>query len=54
MRNASIEVTQDRENKTLRICITPVRSPDIDFKSLKAVRAKNEQELEDDPFAYLR
>lgn len=49
MRNQSIEVTQDRKNKTLRVCIAPVRAPEIEFKSLDALCDKNETDLEKDP-----
>lgn len=49
MRSSAIEVTHDRQKKTLRICVSPVRAPEVEFKSFDAMRGKNEKDLMEDP-----
>lgn len=49
MRDPSIEVTEDLQQKTLRICIAPVRAPEVEFKSLDAMFGKNADDLAKDP-----
>lgn len=49
MKRPFFEVVLDRDLKTLRVCITPVRSPELEFKSLNDLRDKNAADLDDDP-----
>lgn len=47
-RRAGFEVTRPEE-KSLRICITPIRARENEFDSLEQLRRKNETDLAKDP-----
>lgn len=49
MKIGSFEVTADLKRKTLRVCISPRRAPEIEFTSIETLCDKNAVDLEQDP-----